>query len=700
MRFTRIAFHQYRCFLGGEIDFTLPKGTPKERNVILFSAENGGGKTQLLFAFRFALFGLSESDFEGMQGQGATPYALNKNKYEKLANGTNGKTDEAWVELAFEYAEKTYTIRRRHLFRRTVAGVTTAEHVELRVQGRTGDVEAVFDSPEEVRLQMSRIIPEKTLYALLCDGEYVTKLSSAGTETNGAVRAIVQRMTEHALLDQASIGLEKVLKQIRRAINRSSVGSESLVEEGAIEREEENRDRLSEQIESGTRQIEDAKFRMRQISEDLRQIASVREKEQSRQDLYRSIESLESDLEEAERKFVESLNEQSYWGMADKLTNDVQTLLKDCSLRFPGLQAEVVGSVLKGDKCICGRDIDERVRAILEELRLHLPPINVDAELSSVLHQYGQEQFRRNRRKEICERIDTMNRLVSRIDEAKTRIKAISAEIDASRNPNALKLEGEHRSCVETLTKYSQLVARWRIEQKESQDRLARYLQLLEEMASRDRRGHVLQRKLNLVQGALTGVRLLKEHKLAEALKRINVHLQKAFEKLRSRADTQRQVYITMYQDVIRIVSYLEEPAEREATRNVSQEMSEEDRLRVREEAILANAESNSMGQLKMTSLAFMKAVLDYVKEVAGRERHLADAEYPIVVDAPFSNIMRENYDNAVNCIHEFSDQVILLLADKDVPKGVAPYVAKTYSVRRVCDGDNASNYSKISLMK
>ncbi len=104
------------------------------------------------------------------------------------------------------------------------------------------------------------------------------------------------------------------------------------------------------------------------------------------------------------------------------------------------------------------------------------------------------------------------------------------------------------------------------------------------------------------------------------------------------------------------------------------------------------------MGQLKMASLAFMKAILDYVRNVSEVDKNMEDAVYPIVMDAPFGDIKRDNYDNAVKYLHEFADQVVLLLADAEIPKGIEPYVAKVYNVRRIRTEKLPYAYSEISL--
>lgn len=698
MKFTRIKFTNYRCFIDGEIDFTLPKGCPPGKNIVLFSAENGGGKTQLMFAFRFALYGMTDFDFRDIQGQSATAYALNQNVYESLARGERGTSAEAKVELSFDFENKSYTIIRSHVFHASARGVSSpTERVVLKVQGSHGDTKA-YKELDQVRSMISRIIPEKTLYALLCDGERVRQLSAAGSETDSAIQAVIQRMTEHDLLDSANQGISKIRKQVFRQMGKNSKDSNAQTDVVFKDNLERQIGQLQAGIESANQRIAKARARMTEISVDLREIAVVREKEQERQHLKGNIERFEKDLAEAEQKFIVTLNDQSYWGLGDSLCQCVAELLKDISLNFPGLQSDIVATVMKGDTCICGRPIDDLVRKVLDELRLRLPPINIDAELSSVLHQYGQDDFRTNRRKEMLERISLMSKIKKDIQKTQEIIESISREIEASSNSRAVELEEENSRLRTEELEQTRLLGSRNEELRLAREQLLEVESRIKEKNTRDENGRVLEAKLNLLQGAEVGIRCIKDYRERGALSRINMFLGNAFARLRSKSDSGRQIYITMFEDMHRLVVYHEASVEKELQSKAADGLSDDAMLELREKTILRHENSNSMGQLKMTSLAFMKAILDYVKDVAGRDRNLEDASYPIVVDAPFGDIKRDNFDNAVQYLHEFADQVVLLLADEKVPKQIEPYVAKVYSVRRTSTQDCPYEYSEITL--
>ena len=77
MRFRKIKFSNYRCFLDGELSFQ----ETDERNVNLIIGTNGAGKTELLFAFWWGLYGFN---FRALKNKEATPYALNSTLYKAL----------------------------------------------------------------------------------------------------------------------------------------------------------------------------------------------------------------------------------------------------------------------------------------------------------------------------------------------------------------------------------------------------------------------------------------------------------------------------------------------------------------------------------------------------------------------------------------------------------------------------------------
>ncbi len=67
MRFRKIKFNNYRCFLNGELEFA----ETGDKNINLILGNNGAGKTEVLFAFWWLLYGFN---FRQLKNKEATPY--------------------------------------------------------------------------------------------------------------------------------------------------------------------------------------------------------------------------------------------------------------------------------------------------------------------------------------------------------------------------------------------------------------------------------------------------------------------------------------------------------------------------------------------------------------------------------------------------------------------------------------------------
>jgi len=697
MRFVKIKFTNYRCFQDGEIDFTFPKRCAAKRNIILCSWENGGGKTNLMFAFRFALYGMKEEEYAEIPGQENTPWALNQNIYSELYyKGRLGDSKNASVELSFEYKGMMYTVKRMHVFSRSDRGISgPIEKVALLVQDKDGDTSGPYQDPAEVRRQIERIIPERTLYAILCDGERVRKLSSTGAETNQAIRAVIARMTEHELLNLVAKGLEKVRKQIHRKITSGASKDDDRMIAVKCCNLQKNIDDDLMACKVCEQRIDGNKKKLADISKDLEQIEAVKQLERDRVREEKLLASHEDELATAQKKLLGTLNRQSYWSLSGKLCDTVQKLMEDTTLRFPGLEAAIVEMVMKGDTCICGRPIDDEIRECMAVLRKKLPPFNVDAILSGVMHEYGTKDRRSDYANQIAERIGTMNEVQDKINTANQNIAELRKRIEESNNPNARSLEEKREILTSEILKYERDNAVRQSGILRMRAELAELTRRLKEITKKAVNGKELAEKLDYVEGAERGIEAIKQLKEGAALKMINQYLSDAFGKLRSESDSQRQVYITQYEEQHRLVVYHEMRVASEMAAIHSGDVDA-----IREKVILKYDTGNSMGQLKMVSLAFMKAILSYVHAIALQDKNLDDAEYPVLMDAPFGDIKGENYDNAVEYMHTFADQVIILLADKDIPAGIEPYVARRYSVKKAAAKDGEFNRSVIIEVK
>src|SRR5690606_38600934 len=178
-----------------------------------------------------------------------------------------------------------------------------------------------------------------------------------------------------------------------------------------------------------------------------------------------------------------------------------------------------------------------------------------------------------------------------------------------------------------------------------------------------------LQTRKDFVEKSLVAVKLIQEEYRLIALSEINLLFKDAYKNISEDYRNGRRAYLThklnkkylmlTYNDAD-LYNYFKDIKGSNLDEDSLGEIDENEV----EKAINEIKISNSTGQQTVLSLAFVKAILDYSR----RESNIRDKElkkvksYPVVIDAPFSDLSGENLDNAAASINGFSEQVLLLI--------------------------------------
>jgi len=82
----------------------------------------------------------------------------------------------------------------------------------------------------------------------------------------------------------------------------------------------------------------------------------------------------------------------------------------------------------------------------------------------------------------------------------------------------------------------------------------------------------------------------------------------------------------------------------------------------IEEMTILECIDSNSTGQSKMNTFSFVKAILDYSNSNKSDDVLASIKHYPLLIDAPFSDISGDNLIRSSSLLYTFTDQIILMI--------------------------------------
>ena len=98
----------------------------------------------------------------------------------------------------------------------------------------------------------------------------------------------------------------------------------------------------------------------------------------------------------------------------------------------------------------------------------------------------------------------------------------------------------------------------------------------------------------------------------------------------------------------------------------------------LKEISICKVLESNSTGQAKINTLAFAKSILDYSRAERDENSTGLTRSYPFLIDSPFTELSDGNLEKSAHQLHEFADQVILMISNESlssVKDLIMPYV-------------------------
>ena len=156
MKFLKIKYYNYRCFRDLELTFE-PDGS---KNIAMIVAPNGGGKTEMLFSFWWALYGF---DFKKLKGKENTAYSLNSALYHNLQNLEEQREEVCGIDLVFESDGTEYTVERREKYTRTNQGISITPSVVLSYVYENKEDSLPIEKAEEVEKILTRSIPGKIL---------------------------------------------------------------------------------------------------------------------------------------------------------------------------------------------------------------------------------------------------------------------------------------------------------------------------------------------------------------------------------------------------------------------------------------------------------------------------------------------------------------------------------------------------------
>src|SRR5579862_5825374 len=191
MYIRRLAMNNYSTFARAEFKL----GTTPDRPLVLITAENGGGKTSTLMAFRLALHGRRAFD---------VPIA-ERDYLEWMSSRFHNRNPrhECSIELDFDFVDD-HTTRKAQVIRRwSLRRKSLAESLEVLIDGRA----LAEDLSDDL---LASIVPPQVAKYFFFDGERIRELADWEAEDEAHLFLAVQELLGIELITQLGRDLARL----------------------------------------------------------------------------------------------------------------------------------------------------------------------------------------------------------------------------------------------------------------------------------------------------------------------------------------------------------------------------------------------------------------------------------------------------------------------------------------------------------
>lgn len=697
MKINRIKYKNYRCFLDAEVVFE----TNASKNIALLVGPNGSGKTEMLFSFWWVLY---DFDFSKLSGKTQTPYSLNSALHQALENSKSNKTETCQVELDFEENGLLYRMKRSETFFQKGGKITSEQQVELSYKENNVKALPITD-PQKVEKILLRVIPQNVLHGIIFDGERMKQLSSITSDAQIAVEAVIKEITNEELFTLIKGDLESIKSDFRTEFTKLGKKQNNAKFEqiqSTIQTFEDEVKTDTVELEAVKKNIEEYTKELGEIHRKLEELKEVRKYEQERARLSKELLKEEQELKTAVDTFYKDLSEGYLLDIAN-LVSTVQNNLNEVDIPA-GLTVEAVQSIMKRTHCICGTELTQEIKDTLKELLHTLPPDNINSTISEMSRQMGLAVTGANDK--ISRSYESIRTIEADIKETKEGIAQISSQITSSNSESAAGLETRN-------TELKDLNAEANIRQRQLEEEISSDMKKLE--IYKKQRNQVSQAseaitRLNtkdaFVDKCIKLIKAIDEYNKQQSLLEINSKINDAYSALSEDAVRERKLYVVQFDKKRKymLISYYEhnfkrmkadwtnkgEYAARRASGKSDAQIDEEIKIKI--------AEPNSTGQSKVNSLAFAKSILDFSSKERVDESISRTKKYPFVIDSPFTELSDENLTKPAKNIHEFSEQIILMISSESL-RGVDEYINPYVCCRALFEKNENEGYSTIKTL-
>lgn len=628
MKINKITFKNFRQFNGVHaIEFS----TDTEKNISVIHGENGGGKTAILNAFKWAFYEVTDLDTGDTR-------LLNK---QALMETQEGGEVELFVQVDFEHDGHAFEAKRTQRY-------TRSGEYEKKSGAATLDLswtspQSGFDRAKNPEVRIKQILPKNLHTYFFFHGERIEKLASIdGTDQ---VREAIKSMMGIEVVERALNHLDTRVKKHFNAEKKKYASPKDVELLQKIEDLETKINNSNSENTNLTKTISQANMDIAVINERIAANKETEELQTRRNEIEDNIKSSRARLTNLSLDNRRLINAKGLLAFFKDPAAEVSSILEE--KRKKGelpykVKRQFIDDLLQGGICICGTKLEEGSSALQHLEKFKISAGSADLE-EGYMNTTGALANVQADARELYERLrdnikqaDVIRRDVDKLSQESD---AISDKIKKSGIEEISELESR-RDTLKGLIKNTEkkLWENERVVEQASEERNVLQKQYKEE-AEKSGRSNLANRKYDIACSCKDALQKIIEAFSNEIREKLSDQVKETVDKIlrnEYKAKIDSNYALRFYQKTPS--GFIEVP-------------------------------DLSSGQRVVASLSFVASIINIAKRKYTSERaneYFSGGLYPLIMDTPFGNADDDHSTNIARYIPELADQVIILASNKN----------------------------------
>lgn len=631
MKLNYITVKNFRQYYGEQ---TIRFATDAHRHVTVIQGINGAGKTSLLAALNWCLYGgdFFKEDIGEFVSKRAQADAEGGKVLQSIIETASGSTSQVnlgrldtSVELGFAYQGTQYCARRVHNWLRDRQSTSFSLK-------KFGDGHPYIDAAATELIQS--IVPANVSVHFFFDGEKVENFARPGHEED--VRNAVRNILKIDAVSQGIKHLDSLVAIYRRELRQHATGETEQLH-ADMDNKQAERDKLDEESKRYQAEVSHAENQKRQIDAQLKANAASRKLADERKEIESNLKQLRVKQKETQRKIRELAN-RGFISVGQPVLNKALGILRENEVPI-GIPESILEDLIHQMRCLCGRDIHDGSPE--HQILGNLLKQAVSPELGYAVRETERDVKRLMNQAEniphaLKSFLDEDQRLERLIESKEARVKEIANELEGFNDDEVLSLieaREEYESEIQNLEDKVHRITN--ILQKTDADisELDKQLRAQKVIGERAKQIQSCQELAVEVLSAMKGIYNLYEADMRGA---VETETQAIFKQLVWKGSQFRDVRLDKNY-VLRVIDRYGKEARPEM----------------------------SAGERQVLSLSFIAAMARVA--VSTLLPHTHAEPFPIVMDTPFGKLSTQHRENITATIPNIATQLILFVTDEEL---------------------------------